>query len=421
MLCAVAIAAALATPLAGQLPNPGAAALGMGDNYTALARGSNAISSNPAGLAMPDGPSASGSIFAVRGVAGLGPIGLGDLADFEGESVPDEVRQQWLDQIVSAGGERGSASAEVTYLAAQAGRFGVQVATAAHLAGDIAAGAAELLLFGNAGRTGEAVDIALDGSSFDVVVASTAGFSYAHPIVRERERSLSLGATIKYTVGHLMVTAVDLGSETTADPLGIQVEFPIVETDTRSSLAGGERGSGVGLDLGVAWREGRFLAGLVVKNVVNSFAWNEETLNYRAGRVSVTGSSRVTDFEEQEFASAPDGARMRVRDLEYPPVVAAGLAYEFHSDFRLSADLRQRIGEGEPSEAATHLGVGAEYRPLRWLPARAGTAVTADGFLLSGGIGLDLAPVRLDAAAARRWTDRGPASLAMFSFSIVSR
>jgi hypothetical protein len=412
---------ACAGPLAGQLPNASAAALGSGQNHTAAARGWSAIALNPAGLAMPDGPAASASIMAVRGVGGLGPIRLGDVAGFEGGAVPEEVRRQWLDRIISAGGENGSAGAEVSYLAAQVGRFGLQVGTVAHLVGNLGAGAAELLLFGNAGRTGEPAALALGETRFDVVMTSTGGVSYAQPVIRGGGRALSIGATLKYTVGHLMLTGVDLGSESTAEPIGVQVMLPMVQTDTSLRIGGRERGAGIGLDLGVAWSDGPFQAGLTMTNVFNTFAWNEANLVYRSGEVSVEGQATATDWEPQPYSDAPLPVRARVQDLGYAPVIAAGIAVAAAPGLRLSADLRQRLGDGQPVEAATHAGGGLEYRPLGWLPLRAGGAIVSGGYLLSAGAGLQVGAVRLDAAAARQRDDFGTASVGTVTFSLELR
>jgi hypothetical protein len=400
-----------------QLPAPSAAFVAMGENHTALARGSDAVALNPAGLAMPDGPTLSASILALRGVAGLGPVGLGDLARFDGRSVPDEVRERWLGRITRAGREEGSAGAELTWMALQVGRFGLQVGTRAHFTGDLGPGAAELLLFGNAGRTGAPVDLELDGTALDVVATTTSAISYAQPLLREEEVALSVGATLTYTVGHLMVTALDQGGAATANPLEIRVELPIVQTDTEGGAA--ERGSGVGLDVGLAWRGGPLRAGLAMRNVFNTFAWNEDELLFRAGGVTVGGETRATNFEAQELDAAPAAVRARVRDLEFAPTVAAGIAYDIHPQFRLSADGRQRLGEGQASEPATHLGLGTEIRPFSWLPLRAGMAYISDGFLLSGGLGVAAGPVRLDGAAARKSTGLGTATILMITFSLA--
>ena len=136
--------------------------------------------------------------------------------------------------------------------------------------------------------------------------------------------------------------------------------------------------------------------------------------------MTVNGETRATDFGAQEFEAAPARVRARVRDLEFAPAVAVGIAYEVVPGLRFSADGRQRMGEGHPFEPASHLGVGAEIRPLPWLPLRGGAAVESDGFLLSGGAGVGLGPVRLDGAAARRTTEFGAATMLMATFSIES-
>ena len=162
------LTAVLAAPAAAQLPSASAPALGMGDNYTAIARGYNAIAWNPAMLGLPGGPNSSFTIFSVRGIAGLDPVSAADLKSFEGTSVPASVRQEWLSRITAEGSESGSAGTEITLMAASALRFGLQISTQLHGTADMGPGGAQLLLFGNAGRTGEAESLTLDGSSFDV-------------------------------------------------------------------------------------------------------------------------------------------------------------------------------------------------------------------------------------------------------------
>src|SRR5919199_6728839 len=69
----IALACTAAHQAAAQLPSASAVALGSGDNYTALARGYNAVAWNPAGLAMPGNPGFSLTILPVRGSGGLRP------------------------------------------------------------------------------------------------------------------------------------------------------------------------------------------------------------------------------------------------------------------------------------------------------------------------------------------------------------
>lgn len=401
-----------------QLPSPDAAALGMGDTPTAQAAGFHAISSNPAFLGMPGGPATSGTLLTVQGEAGLGPIGLGDLADYGGETIPREVRESWLERTVQAGAEEGSAAGQLTYFAAQIGRFGVQLSSIAEVLASLSPGAAELVLFGNAGRTGQPGDIELTGSDLDLVLSSTAALSYGHPILRSSERDVSVGATLKYTVGHGMMTATALDGGATAEPLEIDVTFPIVQSDSSLGVGSGNRGSGVGLDLGVGWREGSTTLGLSVQNVFHTFAWNEEDLLVRPGEIRVVEGAWETDFDLRSYEGATEEVRRRVRDQQYAPVVAAGVAHRLRADLLVTGELRHRFGSERRAEPATHAGIGAEYRPLEWLPVRAGGGVVSGGYLISAGAGVRLLPFRLDAAIARRSSELGAGNLVMVSVSL---
>jgi hypothetical protein len=410
-----------AAPAGAQLPNPSAAALGMGDNHTALARGYSAISTNPAGLAAPDAPGSSFALFSVRGLGGIGPVGLDEIGNFEGDLVPDAARREWRDWIVREGSERGAAGAELTFLAAHAGHFGVQLSTTANLAGAIGPGAAELILFGNAGLTGEPADYLFEGDGLDVVVASTLAFAYGRQVMGAGARTISVGATLKYTMGHLMVTAENSGSELSSDPLAVRVEFPVAQSDTLPSLDRLDQGTGVGLDLGALFTEGPLVLGVSIRNVFNTFAWDEASMYYRPGQAILTPDESITDFEARDFADAPGRLVERVRDLGYAPTVDAGAALEVDPSLLLVANIRGRFGDAQPFEPAHHVGAGAEYRPLRWLPLRAGAAWESDGFLLSAGAGVSIGVLRFDAGLAARRTDLGTASVAMFTFSSESR
>jgi hypothetical protein len=293
----------------------------------------------------------------------------------------------------------------------------VQLATTAHVVGEIGPAAAEIILFGNAGLTGEPADYVFSGGAVDLAVASTVAFSYGHPIVRTEARAISVGATISYTMGHLMVTAQDAGSQLTSDPLSVVIEFPIAQSDTLPSLDRLDQGTGVGLHIGGLWKEGPLTIGAAVRNLFNTFEWDESSMFYRRGQAILTEDQRTTDFDPQSFAAAPEHLRERVRDLRYPPVLSAGAAYDLRPELTLTGEVRGRIGEGQPGSPGFHLGAGAEYRPLGWLPLRAGAALVSEGYLLSGGLGVRLGVVRFDTAVAARNDEFGSGTVAMFTFS----
>jgi hypothetical protein len=253
---APAAVALAASSVAAQLPSASASALGMGENYTAVARGFNAAAWNPAGLGMRNNPMVSFGLMSIRGLGGLDPVSLADLKAEEGKNVSAEVRTKWLEAITTEGNEQGSGGTDVTFLAASVGRVGLQLSTSARAVANISPGAAELLLFGNAGRTGQAADVQLEGSTFDVAVTSTAGIAYGQPLIRTAGRSLSLGATLKYTVGHVLYAGEDNGGHTQSSPLELEVKFPMVVSDTVAFIDRLNKGGGFGLDLGLAYQGG---------------------------------------------------------------------------------------------------------------------------------------------------------------------
>jgi len=380
-----------------QLPSASTAALGMGDNFTAVARGYDAIAWNPALLGVRGGPARSLALGQFRIVTGLAPVTLGDIAEFEGEVVSLDARRRWLERIEANNGESGAGGAAVTWLAGHIGRFGVQLSTTGHATAKLSPGAAELFLFGNAGYLdGEPRALDIDDSELRGSSITTAALAYGQPFVTPAG-TLSLGATLKYGIGHFMIWGENHGSSITADPT-IDLRFPVVSTD-----GGVNNGSGFGLDLGVAFARDRLTLAAALENVFNTFEWKGQNLVYRPGTALLDGNASETDFEERAFTSAPADLRARVHDARFNRVLRAGVAYDATDALTLSADIHNRFGEpdftGEPD---FHAGAGAQYRVAPFLQLRAGAAAITGGVMAGGGIGLRFGPVSLEASLARR-------------------
>src|SRR5689334_12965634 len=144
-------AVALASHASAQLVSASAASLALGDNYTALARGFNAVNWNPAGLGMPENPFFSFA-FAGRGAGGTDPITLSDLAKYGGVKVPNAVLANWLSRVQQHGGQSLEADGAGSF-AMSVGSFGFQLGTTAYERGKLNPDAVEVLLYGNAGAT----------------------------------------------------------------------------------------------------------------------------------------------------------------------------------------------------------------------------------------------------------------------------
>lgn len=408
-LSLVAAAALGSTPLAAQLPQASARALGLGNNLTAGARGFAAVANNPAGLAH-GGPAFSLALLPISVEAGLDPITLGDLVDYEGQLVPNEVRDTWLDAVGQAGGQSGLAGLGVSGLALNLGRLGFQLSTVAGGQLSLGPDAAELLLYGNAGRTGSPRDFDLEGSTVDAYALSTAAVALGVPVTQR----FSLGVTGKYTMGHALVVGRDAGSLLTADPVGVEVDFPVL---LPSDSMGIDNGSGFGLDVGAEWRGERWVVGASIQNLVSTFEWTFDQFAFVPGQAIFDQDTSDSDFDERPVDEAPEALLAAAEGLTLEPVVALGASFAPSPILRVQADVRRRSAEGLQLGPEFHAGVGAELVLFPFLPVRAHVATITDGLQVGGGASLVLGPLNVSGALAAQSGALRDATLAMVSVS----
>jgi len=421
-LSTLALAALLMVgqPASAQLRSASSAMMGTGGNYTALARGFGAVGINPAGLAMPGSPDFSLTFPSIRGRTGLNPISFSDLKDYEDTLIPASVKEGWLQDIAGEGSQTGFGGAEVTSMGLSIGRIGLQLSSVALVQTDLNEDAAELLLFGNGGRTGVPRDLNLAGSSMEGFAVSTLGVGFAFPLnfrpMGYDDEAFAIGATLKYSLGHFLMLARDMGSLLQSDPIALDVTFPVAHTATEDY--GVDGGSGFGMDLGVMWEGGGWAMGASVQNVFNTFEWSPDALVYRPGEAFFDGSDEDgTDFDEQPFSNAPSSMQSEVEKMTFDPLISLGMAYEASDIVTLTADVRHQLGEGIILSPETHAGAGVELHPVGPIFLRGGGAWVTDGYRFGGGAGLALGPVHLSGAALWQGGDAGEATYAMLTLS----
>jgi len=419
-LLATVGAAALARQAAAQLPSASAASLGMGDNYTAIARGFAAVSWNPANLGLASNPDFSLSFLGARGTGDLGPVTLKDVSAYGGQILPDAVRDEWMRRIDAGKGESGNIGAGLTYLALNVGNIGFQAATSVSGDANLAPGAIELALYGNAGRTGTARDVSLAGSHLTTAVTSTFAFALALPFKTDLG-TISFGATAKYIVGNALLHGEDRGSVLGAAPTTVDVRFPVVVSDTSGGTAVGNHGRGLGLDLGAAYQGGALTASVAVQNVVNSFRWDAETFYYYPLQAFFNADTSYNVTRPQPLSTAPADVQAWVTSLRFHPTIAFGAALQASSRLTLTAEMRQQVGAGLALEERTHMGIGAQLRVLPFIPLRAGAAYVTGGYLLTAGTGLELGAVNITASVQDRHTAHGRSPGAAVGISFGSR
>ncbi|MGD2120720.1 MAG: hypothetical protein PVJ76_03205, partial [Gemmatimonadota bacterium] len=259
----------------------------------------------------------------------------------------------------------------------------------------------------------------LQGSGLNGYAVTTLGISAGFPLSRRWvpgvEQGLSIGATLKQSWGHALAFAEDAGTLAQSDPLGIEVDFPVIHPSSDGSAW--NKGSGLGLDMGVAWKRGPWSAAGVVKNLFNTFEWDLDELVYRPGEAVFDEDTNDSDFDERPASEAPSGLRSEVEDLDFKPAIILAGAYQARDDLTIMGELNQRLGDGLETGPKSHLGIGLQYLPTPAVPLRAGVAVITDGFQLGGGLGLILGPVHLGFGALYQTDDVGDGLAATFGLS----
>jgi hypothetical protein len=373
-----------------QQPNASAAAYGMAGNYQAAATGADAVAWNPAMLGIGTG-GFSLTLFSGGILTGLNPVKLTDITDFGGKTIPVATKEAWLNQI-GTGTETGGANAGVSLVALSIGLAAFQVGVSGTGDANLNQDAAEALLYGNAGRTGAAKDLSFTGSSMHGSSFATGAGSIAIPLplwlLGPLDR-VSLGVTVKYVRGLAVARAQDAGSTVTAN--NVTVAFPAIFTD---STHVGNSGSGVGMDLGLAWNSGGTTVGATVRNVMNTFKWSTTSLASTPGTVTFDGTANDNNFDAAPYANAPAAMRAALEDEKFKPELALGVAHRGGA-YTLTADASSRSGDGIDVGPKTHLGVGAEYRAIPMLSLRAGAAAVTDGAQAAAGLGLKLGPAEI--------------------------
>jgi hypothetical protein len=416
-----------------QLPSASSAAFGMAGNFTAMARGYEAVAWNAANLAMPGRPAFSLGIGIFGGSIGLDPIDVRTIHSFSGDSVPAATREDWVNQARLAGGQKVRLDGGITPIAMSLGPIGLQVGSSSYTNTTLSADAFESLLFGNAGRTGTPQPLDLAGTSVRAGVFTTGALSLALPIPLKLTGGIllnekaSIALTGKYVLGNGLVIAEDNGS--TVDGTEVLLRLPTVGVRTRvdgpftgmqfEEYNGTNAGKGMAADLSLAWSGGPFRAGILVENVFNSFKWDTTMLSFRPGTGEISQDTSFTSFDDTLYSAAPQSLREIVAAHKFAPAIGFGIAFNPMGSLTLTADMRTQMGDENAIVIGpkSRLGVGAEWRILPFLPIRAGVASVTDGWQAGAGVGLRLLGYELGASTGIR--SRGAAQESGFMIGVI--
>jgi hypothetical protein len=389
-----------------QLPNASTAAFAMGGNFTAMARGFEAVAWNPANLAMPGRPFISFGAAIAGGNMGLAPIDFTMLHKFSGQLVDSATRVSWIDQAKLTGGQRGKADLGLTPLALTIGPVGVQIGGSVYTNLNLSPDAWESWLFGNGGNNGgQPKTLDFTGTSVRLGAFSAAALSYAHGIPINLTNGLlsdehaAIGVTAKYVMGNALVVAEDNGS--TFGGSDILLRFPVIRPDSNYN---GTLGNGVGADVSLAWSGGPWKMGVLAENVFNAFKWDTTVLAFAPGTGVFSPDSNGTNWDQVSYSAAPKNLRDIVAAQAFKPAVTIGAALKVTNSLTLTADMKTTIGGDEAIVIGpkSRFGIGAEWRVLPFIPLRAGVASVTDGWQAGAGVGVHVLGFEIGVASSIR-------------------
>jgi len=384
-----------ASTASGQLPNASPAAFAMGGNYTAMARGYEAVALNPANLAAPGRPFISFGALIQGGSFGLEPVDLTSFYKVRGTLVDSATRASWVSLARQSGRQRIRGDMGLTPLALSVGPIGLQAGLVMATNVDLSPDAFEALLFGNAGNSGgQPKTLNLLGTEVGASVFATGAASFALPLPLKlagglvSNEHLSIGFTGKYVIGAAFALARDAGS--TFGSIG-NIDFPMILPDTAAFNSIPNLGVGTGADMGLAWSAGGWRLGILAENVFNSFKWDTTKLKFapNKGVLDPSDSTSKINSDQQPFGAAPQPLKDLVIAQAFKPAITIGVALKVTNFLTLTGDIHKQTGGDEAILIGPRdrMGVGAELRILPFIALRSGIASVTDGWQAGAGVG----------------------------------
>ena len=425
-VAAAVLLMAISAPVRAQIPNASPAAYGMALNYTALARGYEAVSWNPANLAMPGRPFFSFGTGIVGGTVGMDPVDFKMMHSFSGLVVDSTTRHAWVDLVRASGRQRARIDGGLTPLALSVGPIGLQVGVSTYLNLDLSPDAFEAAMFGNAGLNGgQPKSLDLTGTGVETGTISAAAVSFALPLPFKftagvlGSEHLAVGITGKYVVGNALFIAQDGGSVLGASSL--DYKFPLVgpKVDDPTAEYDGQLGVGTGADLSASWSAGRWRVGALMENVFNSFKWDTTKLAYQSNSGYYDQNTDSSSSGELPYGQAPVALRDRIAAQQFKPALNVGVAFKATDFLTVTADLHQQTGGDDAISIGpkNRMGVGAELRMIPFLRLRGGVASVSDGWQAGAGFGIHLLGYELGLSGSLR--RRGSANEAGVMIGLV--
>lgn len=415
IFCVPLLLASLAGPAHGVMSDSAPRAMGLGQAYTAMARGAEAVFWNPANLGLSGSPRYAWPLLSVgtavatennsfsvstyndhftednakespRGT--LHYISQGDkedlLDDVPGEGLRMDVE---LEPIVALALPVNNA---IVFPMPHGLQSSIALGFTAGFEGEIPKDMVELFLFGNefaADRVADGKPASYDISEWDgsAWAIGSLNWSLARTWMPHRLapylQEFSVGGTLKL-MGGAYGEIVESGGE------GVTSRFNGALIDAYA-VTQSARGRGLGIDLGVAGvtMDGKTTVSLSVLNFLDIFSWSVDS---RQDSVFITARdlyvTRFTDPDERKIENVLDNPDLdgdgdvdfhkhisnRSFSRSLPAVLRVGMAHELRPRLTVAGAYDQAFTNGFGISTTPRLALGGEYRLVEWFPFRAG-------------------------------------------------
>jgi hypothetical protein len=388
-----------------------ARSLGMGSAYSAIARGVEAPSWNPANLGLSGRRKYNFNLFSLGFGLGNDSFNKKQYDLYNGAYLTSQDKQDILNAIPNEG-MGFEVSSEVQALGLSVGSFAFTasglVASDMRLSKDIV----DLALNGN--DVDRTYDIgATDGEGWGV---SSFALSFGMPLTIAPFKEFSVGLSAKYLHGLAYGKVVEASSEVITNIDGLHADGQVIIDRSFG-------GSGFGLDLGVAANVTDHISiGASMANLIGKVNWTKDTkrftYNFRADSISV---QKLSDMDlDSAVVDTDEEVDIDPFSSSLPRHLRFGLA---RTGKRLSVgfDYLQGFGKGAGAGTKPLFSLGTELRLIPFLPLRTGVQLGGkSGFSTAAGFALDFSIFSWDFAVLSKGGMFGGNGLA-FAFDWMFR
>lgn len=221
-------------------------------------------------------------------------------------------------------------------------------------------------------------------------------FSGALPFEIDWFQHFAIGANIKYLQGIYGAELVNLDGYLLTDAAAINGKI-----NGTARMAQG--GNGISFDLGtMAVVNEQWTVGLSFSDLLNTISWSSEPEEIQfSALVDSVNLDKWTEYEELDslFKTQDTTRKTNSFSMGLPQQMRIGAIYRAEN-YLVTMDYIQGFRNGPGATTIPQIAGGIEYKPLFWLPLRAGLALGGKEVVtIALGLGFHIGRVRIDLAA----------------------